>query len=243
MSNFRRYKWATGQLMASASKTSHGRIFVAKFKPGSETEFVTCGVKHIKFWKVVGGELQGVRGIIGSNQKMPTMLSCAFGPDDTTYSGSIGGEIFMWKGKRLVKVAAASPTGLKFKQVPVFSLHMTEGRDACLVSGSKDGQVRFWGADLSMHQRGTAAPAAKEYDDGRKAKPDAIRSIDSFDGKLLIGTASSSIYETHGGQRWHLMSKGHSLGDLYGLAVHPFRPEFVSAGDDESVVRWNLEPP
>jgi WD40 repeat protein len=229
--------------MASASKTSHGRIFVAKFKPGSETEFVTCGVKHIKFWKVVGGELQGVRGILGSNQKMPTMLSCAFGPDGTTYSGSIGGEVFMWRDKRLFKVAAASPSGLKFKQVPVFTLHVATGREPCLISGSKDGSVRFWDLDLGMQQRSTVSPRPDREGGGAAQKPDAIRSIDSYNGNLLIGTGNSAVYTVRERQQWTLLSKGHSMGDLHGLTVHPTRPEFISAGDDRDVIRWNLEPP
>jgi len=234
------YKWATGKLLASASRAAHGRIFVAKFKPGSETEFVTCGVKHIKFWKVVGGELQGTRGIIASNQKMPTMLSCAFGPDDTTYSGSIGSEIFMWKGKRLAKVVATAPSGFKYKQVPVFTLHMTTmGRDLCLVSGSKDGNVRLWTPELALLKGGSQAPT----DGVDRGKPDAVRSIDSRNGHLLVGTGNSCVYHVRGGQQWHCLSKGHSMGDLYGLTVHPNRSEFVSAGDDREVVRWNLEPP
>ena len=29
-------------------------MFVAKFRPGTDNEFVSCGVKHVRFWKVTG---------------------------------------------------------------------------------------------------------------------------------------------------------------------------------------------
>lgn len=70
--------------------SSHGhteRIFVAEFRPDSDSQFVTCGVKHVKFWTVAGGQLVGKRGLINTPQgegddsqlRMQTMLSVAFG--------------------------------------------------------------------------------------------------------------------------------------------------------------------
>lgn len=71
--------------------SSHGhteRIFVAEFRPDSDSQFVTCGVKHVKFWSLAGGQLVGKRGVISAAQqgegddsqlRMQTMLSVAFG--------------------------------------------------------------------------------------------------------------------------------------------------------------------
>lgn len=61
------------------------RIFYAAFRPDSDSQFVTVGVKHVKFWSVAGGQLVGRRGIMAAvpdmadKPKMQTMLSCAFG--------------------------------------------------------------------------------------------------------------------------------------------------------------------
>ena len=71
--------------------SSHGhteRIFVAEFRPDSDSQFVTCGVKHVRFWSLAGGQLVGKRGVITAAQqgegdnsqlRMQTMLSVAFG--------------------------------------------------------------------------------------------------------------------------------------------------------------------
>lgn len=64
------------------SKGSHAeRIFVVEFRPDSDTQFVSVGIKHIKFWTLVGGSLMYKKGVIGSVEdgRMQTMLSVAFG--------------------------------------------------------------------------------------------------------------------------------------------------------------------
>lgn len=65
-----------------ASRGGHlERIFVVEFRPDSDTQFVSVGVKHMKFWTLAGSALLYKKGIIGSMEaaKMQTMLSVAFG--------------------------------------------------------------------------------------------------------------------------------------------------------------------
>eukprot|EP00111_Clytia_hemisphaerica_P009365 TCONS_00027488-protein len=77
------YKWADGTNVASAPGHTR-RIFVAEFRPDSDTTFVTCGVKHVKWWSVKGGTLVSKTANLstyegGSDPQMQTMLSVAFG--------------------------------------------------------------------------------------------------------------------------------------------------------------------
>ena len=73
------------KLVGSKVATAVGhsqRIFVAEFRPDSDTSFVTCGVKHVMFWTVAGGSLVGKKGILSlpdQDVKLQTMLSVAFG--------------------------------------------------------------------------------------------------------------------------------------------------------------------
>ena len=69
-----------------ASAIGHNqRIFRAEFRPDSDSQFVTVGVKHVKFWTVAGNQLVGKRGVmtdagLGAGiKKMQTMLSIGFG--------------------------------------------------------------------------------------------------------------------------------------------------------------------
>ena len=67
------------------------RIFLGEFRPDSDQEFVTIGVKHVKFWTVAGGELISKHGLMNSagqntqDVKMQTMLSIAFGAVSISY--------------------------------------------------------------------------------------------------------------------------------------------------------------
>lgn len=71
------------KIAGSAGHTQ--RIFLAEFRPDSDSQFVTVGVKHIKFWTVAGGELVVKKGILNKIPelaeipKMQTLLSLAFG--------------------------------------------------------------------------------------------------------------------------------------------------------------------
>lgn len=79
------WRWEEG-INVATTVASEERIFRALFRPNSDTEFVTAGVKHLKFWSVAGNTLVDKKAIITKtadgkrSAKMQTMLSIAFGP-------------------------------------------------------------------------------------------------------------------------------------------------------------------
>lgn len=52
-----------------------------EFRPDSDSQFVSVGIKHVKFWTLAGGALMYKKGVVGSVEggRMQTMLSVAFG--------------------------------------------------------------------------------------------------------------------------------------------------------------------
>lgn len=65
-----------------ASRIGHTqRIFVAEFRPDSDTHFVSVGIKHVRFWTLAGRALLSKKGVLSSieDARMQTMLSVAFG--------------------------------------------------------------------------------------------------------------------------------------------------------------------
>ncbi|KAG7257658.1 hypothetical protein CRUP_015754, partial [Coryphaenoides rupestris] len=136
---------ATGKLLLSVgvepehtitvtSRGSHSeRIFVVEFRPDSDTQFVSVGIKHIKFWTLVGGSLMYKKGVIGSVEegRVQTMLSVAFGANNLTFSGAINGDVYVWREHFLVKVVAKAHSG------PVFTMYTTL-RDGLIVTGGKE---------------------------------------------------------------------------------------------------------
>lgn len=65
-----------------ASRIGHTqRIFVAEFRPDSDTHFVSVGIKHVRFWTLAGRALLSKKGVLSAieDARMQTMLSVAFG--------------------------------------------------------------------------------------------------------------------------------------------------------------------
>ena len=78
------WRWEEGVSVACTVASDH-RVFRALFRPDSETQFVSAGVKHLKFWAVAGNTLVEKKGLVTKSAdgkrsaKMQTMLSIAFG--------------------------------------------------------------------------------------------------------------------------------------------------------------------
>ena len=73
-----------------------------------DNTIVSCGVKHIKFWSLCGNALTPKKGVFGKVGEIQTMLCLAFGPDDTTYAGTLSGDIYVWKGSNLDNVVSGA---------------------------------------------------------------------------------------------------------------------------------------
>ncbi len=89
----------------ACSVASEDRIFRALFHPNSDTQFVTAGVKHLKFWTVAGNTLVEKKAVITKtadgkrSTKMQTMLSIAFGPVKKIFCPFFLNKIFLFKGR------------------------------------------------------------------------------------------------------------------------------------------------
>ena len=69
---------------------------------------MSAGVKHLTFWKLCGNTLTPTPGSWGQVGEVQSMLCLAFGPEDTTLSGSLAGDIYVWKGSDLDHVVSAA---------------------------------------------------------------------------------------------------------------------------------------
>ncbi|XP_013391678.1 echinoderm microtubule-associated protein-like 6 [Lingula anatina] len=230
------WRWQEATKVASCPGHTE-RIFRAEFRPDSDGHFVTVGVKHVKFWSVAGGELIGKKGILtnaGSGadvQRMQTMLSIAFGANNLTYTGAMSGDVYVWKDNTLLRLVNKAHNG------PVFTMFTTL-RDGLIVTGGKEkvgkesGAVKLWDQEMKRCR-------SFQLDSG--AQVDVVKSVCRTKGKILVGTRDSEIYE-HAEKTGavQVLVRGHSEGELWGLATHPTMARFATASYDGTVRIWDI---
>ncbi|XP_035687635.1 echinoderm microtubule-associated protein-like 6 isoform X3 [Branchiostoma floridae] len=229
------WRWQEGTKIASQGGHS-GRIFVAEFRPDSDSHFVTVGVKHVKFWTLAGSTLIGKKGVIGPNMageaRMQTMLSVAFGANNLTFTGAMSGDVYVWRENSLVRLVAKAHNG------PVFTMYTTL-RDGLIVTGGKEkpskegGPVKLWDQEMKR---------CRAFQLETNLPVDVVRSVCRGKGKILVGTKESEIMEV--GEKnaaAHTVVHGHCEGELWGLAAHPSKQFFASASDDCTVRIWDID--
>uniref|UniRef100_UPI00398E636F echinoderm microtubule-associated protein-like 6 isoform X3 n=1 Tax=Pristiophorus japonicus TaxID=55135 RepID=UPI00398E636F len=226
------WRWQEGAKIASKSSHSE-RIFVVEFRPDSDTQFVSVGVKHIKFWTLAGGALLSKKGSIGTvdDARMQTMLSVAFGANNLTFTGAINGDVYVWKDHILSRVVAKAHTG------PVFTMYTTL-RDGLIVTGGKErptkegGAVKLWDQEMKRCR-------AFQLETGQLL--DCVRSVCRGKGKILVGTKDGEIIEV--GEKnaaSNSLIDAHMEGEIWGLATHPCKDLLISASDDGTIRIWDL---
>ncbi|VTJ73351.1 Hypothetical predicted protein, partial [Marmota monax] len=217
-----------------ASRVGHNqRIFVAEFRPDSDTQFVSVGVKHVKFWTLAGRALLSKKGLLNTleDARMQTMLAVAFGANNLTFTGTISGDVCVWKDHILCRVVARAHNG------PVFAMYTTL-RDGLIVTGGKErpskegGAVKLWDQELRRCR-------AFRLETGQAT--DCVRSVCRGKGKILVGTRNAEIIEV--GEKnaaCNILVSGHVDGPIWGLATHPSRDFFLSAAEDGTVRLWDI---
>ncbi|KAM7340171.1 hypothetical protein ACRRTK_000786 [Alexandromys fortis] len=207
------------------SKCSNEAVLVATFHPTDPSLLITCGKSHIYFWSLEGGSLSKRQGLFEKHEKPKYVLCVTFLEGGDVVTGDSGGNIYIWGkgGNRITQEVLGAHDG------GVFGLCAL--RDGTLVSGGgRDRRVVLWGSDYSKMQ---------EVEVPEDFGP--VRTIAEGRGDTLyVGTTRNSILlgSVHTG--FSLLVQGH-VEELWGLATHPSRAQFVTCGQDKLVHLWSSE--
>ncbi|EDM08224.1 echinoderm microtubule associated protein like 2, isoform CRA_b [Rattus norvegicus] len=211
--------------VAFSKSCSNEAVLVATFHPTDPNLLITCGKSHIYFWSLEGGNLSKRQGLFEKHEKPKYVLCVTFLEGGDVVTGDSGGNLYVWGkgGNRITQEVLGAHDG------GVFALCAL--RDGTLVSGGgRDRRVVLWGSDYSKVQ---------EVEVPEDFGP--VRTVAEGRGDTLyVGTTRNSILlgSVHTG--FSLLVQGH-VEELWGLATHPSRAQFVSCGQDKLVHLWSSE--
>ncbi|XP_042356326.1 echinoderm microtubule-associated protein-like 1 isoform X6 [Plectropomus leopardus] len=203
-------------------KCSNESVFAADFHPTDSNIVVTCGKSHLYFWNLEKGVLVKKQGLFEKQEKPKFVLCVTFAENGDAITGDSSGNILVWgKGtNRISHVIQGAHEG------SIFALCML--RNGTLVSGGKDRRLISW--DNSYQQIQTVEV------------PELfgpIRTIAEGRGEsVLIGTTKHFVLQGSLDGEFVPITQGHT-DELWGLAVHPWKPQFLTCGYDRQVCLWD----
>uniref|UniRef100_A0A452VGQ6 EMAP like 2 n=1 Tax=Ursus maritimus TaxID=29073 RepID=A0A452VGQ6_URSMA len=211
-------------------KCSNEAVLVATFHPTDPTLLITCGKSHIYFWSLEGGSLSKRQGLFEKHEKPKYVLCVTFLEGGDVVTGDSGGNLYVWgKGQCHPTCLVPHPAVLGAHDGGVFGLCAL--RDGTLVSGGgRDRRVVLWGSDYSKLQ---------EVEVPEDFGP--VRTVaEGREDMLYVGTTRNSILQGSVHTGFSLLVQGH-VEELWGLATHPSRAQFVTCGQDKLVHLWSAE--
>lgn len=215
------YDWAQGLLLGTC-KVDQSKVTALAYK--NENEFMTCGLKHVKFYTANGKNIKPQRGTLDTSQQNEAFL-CGTYLGNVAVCGTQTGNLIPFNGNAAGKSIKAHTGG-------VWTVCAQKN---ILFSGGQDGKVIMW-------SWGSGLTKVSEFCNMKLSSflPGVVSLDIRPDGNtVLVGTKGGEIYEVHKDGKADLMLQGHYDGELWGCAVSPNAMKYVTCGGDNTIRLWD----
>ncbi|CAF0858738.1 unnamed protein product [Adineta steineri] len=230
------WQWNAGKILATVSGHSE-RVFDIYY---SSNCVITCGVKHIRFWTLLGNTLQFQEGQFGKSETLTLLCIGNFDRttseeskshtenDDSCFTGAINGDILIWNKNKIDRIISGAHNST------IYSIDISS--NGFLTSG-KDGFVKEWKKDFSSIR---LIHIPNLINDSEEVN---VCSVTSRNGYCVAGTRDSEIYgfELNENSVPQLLVQGHYGDSLSALSCHPLENIFATGGDDGLLRFWDAE--
>ncbi|KAM6973682.1 echinoderm microtubule-associated protein-like 1 isoform 6-T6 [Aplochiton taeniatus] len=203
-------------------KCSNESVFATDFHPTDSNIIVTCGKSHLYFWTLERSTLVKKQGLFEKQEKPKFVLCATFSENGDTITGDSSGNILVW-GKGTNRISQAIQGA---HEGSVFALCML--RNGTLVSGGKDRKLISWDGAYQQIQMVEVPELFGP-----------IRTIAEGRGEsVLIGTTKNFVLQGSLDGEFIPITQGHT-DELWGLAIHPVKAQFLTCGHDRQVSLWD----
>ena len=158
---------------------------------------------------------------------------------EDAFVGCASGEIYRFRDHKCVQIVQAHGGS-----EPVLTIFSNKD-DGTVLSAGKDSRIKTW--DVTLHEVGQTIDITEDVGNGVRCTIDGtIISLQQWESDILIGTATCDIFHFQlpaNPTQYYTSSKimsGHSVGELWGLAMHPTKEEFCTCGDDKMLRLWSI---
>lgn len=258
--------WSRVQLTATATSDQSTIYFTHWLHKDHslDCKLVSGGAKSINFWRLEGATLVKKQGRFGRKYKKAPLLCAANlqAKDEksgksswATIAGTSAGDLYVFDEREVSSAVQKAHDGA------VLCLAEGSGTEDCsfLVSGGKDKLVKVWNQalqpisnfDLSAYCIVDASVSSLDI------RPD-LSDEDGLSLTLLAGSYGGEIVELSSKPQAGSKSKvrslditsahattlisSHTMGELWGLAVHPTDPDmYCTVGDDSTLRIWSIK--
>jgi microtubule-associated protein-like 6 len=227
------YNVETGTCVAK-SKGDRSAIQELAFK--NETQFATVGAKHFKEWTIASGN---IKGKMGNFNKKSNMIGSIVANGQTYLTGAATGELFVWNGSSLSKVAAKNHTKLIDAITVQDGLIFTGGRDA-----------KIFALDASTYATKFSIDCAATFTGSSSANIRGI-SYSPRKHKLMVGTFGHEVWEVPCKLKENIVGKPNCLikghyaplnkwnNECWGLATFPSKDKYATCSWDQTLRIWD----
>ncbi|KFB51082.1 AGAP006735-PA-like protein [Anopheles sinensis] len=136
------WNWSEGEIVLRCKSFSNDVINVM-FSPSVPGHITTCGLGHIKFWKMshtfTGLKLQGELGRFGKTE-ISDIIGILPLPDEKVLSGCQWGNILVWEAG-LIKLEVCRKGRKPCHEGSITQLHMRAGE---VMTAGLDGKIKIW---------------------------------------------------------------------------------------------------
>ncbi|CAF1944366.1 unnamed protein product [Rotaria magnacalcarata] len=231
------WSWLRGKILATVAGHSERVFDICYFGD----RVITCGVKHIRFWTLLGNTLEFKEGLFGKSEALTLLCIGTLGRSTTNesrttnddeslcFTGAINGDLIVWKKNKIDRIISGAHNST------IYSIDINS--NGFLTSG-KDGCVKEWTRDFAPTGQSTHVPSL--INDSEEI---SVCSIASHNGYCVAGTRDCEIYGFHLNENNapQLLVQGHHDSSLFALACHPKENIFVTGGEDCTLRFWNAE--
>ncbi|CAG9326453.1 unnamed protein product [Blepharisma stoltei] len=213
------------QNVSATGKAGKDNFMDLKFHPTIPNKLIACGVKVYEVLTINSNTITAKKGIGWNktpNTQQQALVSIGF-ISGTPVTGAFNGCIFRWNENTL-------GDAVKVHESSIICLSQRPAGNG-IISGGNDGMIHILDERLAKIQSfdiksaGSLLPKIRSVFEGRN-------------GKILVGTRASEIYEISGAES-RIVMKGHYDKELWGLATHPSQTKFATAGQDCLLSIWD----